>query len=151
MARHFRGLVFFLPQQWGGRQDKAQAWYCCCWDFQEDVTAAGGDHAPMCPAAIQHTPLPQPSTLLESKVPIDCHVLPLWSACRWAPEHFSITYLPLNHGIAMDQLWQLMTAFGTSWVFSGIRCKLNISLVIHRILYVLTKPLQLWSLSVSLT
>lgn len=110
IARHFQQFRFFLPQEWGVDRTKAQASYC--WDFQGDITTAVGDHAPKSPAAIHHIPLPQPFTHPGSKASIDCHVLLLWSACGWAPENVSISCFPLNHGIAMDQLWQPMKALG---------------------------------------
>lgn len=144
---HFSSLVSSFLKDGRVHRTKDQACYCCCWDFQEGIPATVGDHAPVCTADIQHTPLPQPFTHLWAKLPLTV----MWNACGWVPEHFSIACLPLNLAIAMDQLWQLMRAFGESWEFSGIQCKLNISPDICRILYVLTKPLQFWCLSVSLT
>lgn len=148
ITRHFSSLVSSFLKNGVVDRTKAQACYCCCWDFQKGITAAVDGHVPCShptqasPSAF-HTYWVQSFHWLSCASPVKCP--------RMGSRTFSIACLPLNHGIAMDQLWQLMRAFGKSWVFSGIQCKLNISLDIRRILYVLTKSLQSWSLSISLT
>lgn len=143
----FQQFSFFLPQGWKGTQDKRSSLLLLLLRFSGGYSCYSGwscTHvhcrypAHTSPSAF-HTPL--------SKVTIDCHVKCLWMGSRT----FLHCLLTSNLAIAMDQLRQLMRAFGKSWEFSGIQCKLNISLDICRILYVLTKPLQFWCLSVSLT